>query len=86
MDGRENEMNCYDCQVTGSPTTAVAVCLSCGAGMCLACLVETSLELGGSASDAGSTRCLLCRSCASALDIDAGLPLGDILDLPDRES
>ena len=35
-------MNCYDCAATGTYRPAVAVCVDCGAGVCIEHAVNTS--------------------------------------------
>jgi hypothetical protein len=62
-------MNCYDCIVDGNTTPAVAICTSCGAGICGD---HTRLETRDHAQAATPgnpshhrTRSLICGSCDS---------------------
>ena len=38
-------MTCYDCAVAGQSTPAVAVCLGCGVGLCMAHAIVESRHL-----------------------------------------
>jgi hypothetical protein len=41
-------MNCYQCAASGDERAAVAVCLNCGAGLCVDHLAEAqSYRIGG---------------------------------------
>lgn len=64
-------MRCYDCADRGKDAAAVAVCLSCGAGVCADCIraewrgVDQHATLGRPSH--AETRSLLCPSCDQVL-------------------
>ena len=64
-------MNCYDCLSQGSKRDAVAICASCGAGVCQACarLESTDHErnVGPGNPVHRVTRTINCRSCDAVL-------------------
>ncbi len=39
-------MNCYECTKDGTQVAAVAICLNCGAGMCMRHLAEERATAG----------------------------------------
>jgi hypothetical protein len=39
-------MDCYECAKAGTKTTAVAICRSCSAGLCLTHLREAAATVG----------------------------------------
>lgn len=64
-------MNCYDCISDGRTTVAVAICTSCGAGLCgdhtrLEVHDQTQPATPGNPSH-HRTRSLICASCDSVL-------------------
>ena len=65
-------MNCYDCaREERGDVAAVAVCIRCGAGMCLTCSTSETRglhQLGTLGRPiTGQTRALVCRACDSVL-------------------
>lgn len=64
-------MRCYDCMDRGVDAAAVAVCMSCGAGVCADCVraesrgVDQHATLGRPSH--AETRTLLCPSCDRVL-------------------
>ncbi len=64
-------MNCYDCLDKGITREAVAVCASCGAGVCSTCACRESVDHQRNASPGNPlhrvTRTFNCRSCAAVL-------------------
>lgn len=64
-------LNCYDCHTQDQPTTAVAACRVCGAGICLRhthTVPQTLHRLNGMgvATKPLTARRLLCDTCATA--------------------
>ncbi|MCM2578438.1 DUF2180 family protein [Streptomyces meridianus] len=64
-------MNCYDCHATGSDTTAVAACRTCGAGICgdhAHSRPETLHRISGTgvATLPRSARRITCGTCTAA--------------------
>jgi hypothetical protein len=64
-------MNCYDCIGEGRTASAVAICTSCGAGLCGEhTRVETNDHMQAATPGNPShhrTRSLICGSCDSVL-------------------
>ncbi|MEW2131889.1 DUF2180 family protein [Streptomyces sp. NPDC005435] len=64
-------MNCFDCQDLDVTTAAVAVCRSCGAGICgrhahpYAQVLHRAAGMG-TATRRRAARRLLCETCAAA--------------------
>lgn len=60
-------MNCYDCLDKGITREAVAVCVSCGVGVCLTCACLESVEHERNGSPGNPlhrvTRTINCPSC-----------------------
>ncbi|WP_318723986.1 DUF2180 family protein [Streptomyces albicerus] len=68
---RSAALNCYDCQTHDQPTTAVATCSACGAGIChdhARAVPHTLHRLTGMgvATKPRTARRLLCGTCAAA--------------------
>ena len=64
-------MNCFDCATRGQAESAVAVCVRCGAGVCVKCVQSHSRSLDQhatvGAATTGETRTLLCAPCGNLL-------------------
>jgi len=68
-------MTCYDCAVAGQPTPAVAVCVGCGVGLCMAHAIVEARYLSRIAvinrvevvePPARVVHCAVCASAAKA--------------------
>ena len=70
-------MTCYDCAVAGQSTPAVAVCLGCGVGLCMAHAIVESRHLTRTAVInrvelvEPPARVVHCAICASAEEAQA---------------
>ncbi len=68
-------MNCFDCTARGVTAAAVAVCASCGAGVCADCVRRESVSTGSPATPGNpvrhATRRLVCVGCDSVLRLAA---------------
>lgn len=68
-------MNCYDCQLQGKTSPAVAVCTSCGSAVCADCVRAETLDRTSPATPGNpphhTTRRMLCAGCDRALAIAA---------------
>jgi hypothetical protein len=66
-------MHCYDCSIKGATVPAVAVCTTCGAGVCQSCARvgnQTVRHVTGfvpAETALTQTRTIACPSCAVAL-------------------
>jgi len=68
-------MNCFDCLGRGVTSAAVAVCASCGAGLCGDCVRRETVDTASPATPGNpvhhATRRLVCTGCDSALRVAA---------------
>ena len=83
-------MQCYDCAVTQQTTPAVAVCSTCGAGLCVSHAVvghadEWTSSVGNPSALRLPGRRILCRTCSTsgAQEEEASAPAGAIINAPD---
>ncbi|MBI4939344.1 MAG: DUF2180 family protein [Actinobacteria bacterium] len=76
-------MNCYDCAVRAVSTSAVAVCVDCGVGLCVDHAEVTPRRLTRTAAMNRAvpvgpvTRTVRCHLCRAALDAATG-PCGPV--------
>ncbi|MCY9784138.1 DUF2180 family protein [Nocardiopsis sp. EMB25] len=69
------DVECYDCARKGQAVSAVAVCMRCGAGVCLEHAHETPVEVRRAASPGQSempdpARHITCPVCFHAEGLD----------------
>ena len=82
-------MQCYDCAVAQKTSPAVAVCATCGAGVCLSHAVlahpdEMSVTVGNPVATRLPGRRFLCPTCSSgAAGREAAAPVGYVVNAPD---
>ncbi|MBN9743302.1 hypothetical protein DMP23_19700 [Amycolatopsis sp. A1MSW2902] len=75
-------MHCLDCALAGRSCPSVAICTSCGAAACLACVRigrgSTRHVTGFSSADLAvtETRLVACKACANALSARHALEYG----------
>ena len=81
-------MQCFDCAATNQITTAVAVCSTCGAGLCVHHAVvghadEATASVGNPSSVRLPGRRILCQTCsASGLADESSVPAGTSVNVP----
>ncbi len=81
-------MQCYDCAVAQQTSQAVAVCATCGAGICLEHAVlahpdEIAVTVGIPTTTRLPGRRFLCQTCAAgAPEREAAAPVGYVVNAP----
>ncbi len=78
-------MQCFECTDEMATTSAVAICVSCGAGLCLQHTLtghqeEPVVSVGNPASRRLPGRRLFCSACAPAYVVQDALPEAALLD------
>ena len=82
-------MQCYDCAVEQKTTTAVAVCSTCGAGLCIQHAVlghadEWTASVGNPSATQLAGRRILCQTCsASGAHEESSGATGSTVSAPD---
>ncbi|HEY0237564.1 MAG TPA: DUF2180 family protein [Friedmanniella sp.] len=82
-------MQCYDCAVENQTNTAVAVCSTCGAGLCIQHAVlghadEWAASVGNQTAVRLAGRRILCQTCsASGARAESSATAGSIVSAPD---
>lgn len=81
-------MRCYDCAVAQQDMPAVAICATCGAGVCMTHAVlghrdEMTVTVGIPSAVRIPGRVFLCQTCsATAAAAEAATPAGQVVDAP----